>query len=149
MADPTPILDLQTVVTGHPVRIDGRRYTIRHTDSLTLQESLQLEKWTPTAGALLQKVATLTKAEHAELSDVLDRICRLVLDAPPAVHRALRDTHRVAVLQAFITLRLGTRGQTGATPRPTRSTGETSSRGSRTSTRATPPTGSAPRRSDS
>jgi hypothetical protein len=144
MAEPTPTLTLTTLVTGQPVRIDGRLYQIRHLDSLSLRQGLELETLTPRLGALMRKAKSLTTHEDAELEQKLDTFCRLVLDAPDPVQRKLRTLQRLQICRAFLALRPTDRGRTGAKAKPTthRPIGAKSSRGSRASTAGVSSTGS-------
>lgn len=145
-----PVLDISTIGLGAPVRIDGKRYFIRHPNKLTLESTLELERLTPLAGMLLRRARALSSAEKTELSALLDRICRLVLDAPAAVHKGLSDNNRVALLQVFINLRTPAARRTGgARGAKSRSTGARSSRDSRGSTAGPLTGGTAASRSDS
>ncbi len=152
MADPQhashdePVLDISTLGVGTPIRIDGRRYFVRHPNKLTLQQRMDLDALRPRASQLLQTIRKLSAAERDELSDLLKRSCAIVLDAPARVQRALGDVERIAILNVFIHLRpKATPRATGATSRRSarRSTGASSSRNSRTATAVSrPSTGS-------
>lgn len=145
MADPKskphdePVLDINTIGLGTPIRIDGKRYFIRAPNKLTLSALMELQDLRPRSYALMQKIEKLSSTERIELSDLLLRCCRLVLDAPPAVQQALGDVERIQILNVFIKLRPNRTPQTaGATNgnRANRSTGGYSSRNSRRVTKA-------------
>jgi hypothetical protein len=100
---PVPILDLTTNIVRPVVRIDGAAYELRVADDLSLLEYKILERLCPRAGDLLIQ-DTLTDAEGAELSRLLDEACRLALVAPDAVHAKLKDVARARVFDAFTEL---------------------------------------------
>lgn len=139
---PEPALTLSTLdTTGVPVQIDGHRYRTRHPEALSLRAIKQLERLAPRVGGLLQQ-ADLTEAEEIELSQGLQDVCRIVLDAPDKVITRLLDQQKVRVMEAFMQLRMSTRRPTpGAQPTPAPSRGKPSSRASRGSTAAMPGVG--------
>lgn len=143
MAD-VPILQFDTLLTGRPVKIDGTTYHVKHPDRLTLSEMKRYEALAPRTSALLQQTKW-TKAQQAELSDLLDQVCALILDAPPTVRARLSEAHRIVILGVFTQLRSPVRAAIGAmlsrTTRPPK-TGAKRSRGSRASTGARRKTGS-------
>lgn len=158
MADKTrtdPVLNIQTLGPGVPIRIDGRLYHVRHPNKLSIESRLEFDEVMERAPALLMRVRKLTKQEREDLSVLLDRACRVVLDAPSSVQKGLIDSDRISILHVFIDLRpKPTPQRAGGTAQTTRpaspSTGESSSRGSRGSTRAARRlTGSAASRSGS
>lgn len=148
MAKPTdtPILTISTLVHAQPIEIDAHRYHIHHPDQLSIRDGLELEALSPKVGQLLRRIARLSPQEFRTLEAELDRFCRLVLDAPDAVHLRLKTRHRVAIVKSFIELQLlgVADGAPAARPRRPRvsKTGSTRSRGSSGSTVARSSTGS-------
>src|SRR5262245_25419825 len=107
-------LSIRTIVEVFHVRIDDVPHRLSHPDRLSLAQTMRMEAVAPRLGELLQRVETVTLEEQLELSQLLDEQCRIVLDAPAAVHERLTDVDRLAVVQAFIQLR-STGQATGAT----------------------------------
>jgi hypothetical protein len=151
MADPIPsktrplppLLNLDTLSQPLTVAtIDGEPYPIRSADQLSLAGYHVCQR----AGERLDVLwgqPVLSDDESAELSMLLDRVTRVVLDAPDAVHRRLTDLQRLAVAESFIRLPLPTLRSLGAamTPRAAIPTGANISPNSSGSMAATPTAG--------
>jgi hypothetical protein len=148
-ASTTPLLNFSTLLEGPIVGIDGERYHVRHPDGMCLGDFKRVELAAPRMAALTQ-APSLTPAESKELSQVLDTLCRVVLDAPAEVHDRLHESQRVAILNLFMRLLSVVSAGTGATATAAlanRKTGAKSSRGSRGSTAGRQKTGSGVSRS--
>ncbi len=140
-----------STITGKPVhhvQIDGQPYVLRQPDDLPLASIIRAEALGTTVSAFAATVKQqqrLTVGESAALSAALDELCRMVLDAPDAIHEALGDAHRFAVVEVFTLLSAKTPAAAGsptAAPQTRARTGNASSRGSRGSTAATRARGS-------
>lgn len=139
MAD--TLLDLTTIVEKFHIRIDGAPHILAHPDALTLAQTMRMDAIRPRMIELLNSFRSgeLTPDQEIELGQLLDRGCRVILDAPAVVHDRLVDTQRISILEAFITLRPRQNGQTtGATEMALPLTGSTSSPDSNASTTALP-----------
>lgn len=150
MAAPTrkTLLSLDTL-EGYSVTINGAAYRLHAPDGLPAYTYKRLSTMSVRLEALWQQEA-LSPEEEQELGDVLDRLCRLVLEAPDTIHGQLSDMQRLAIFQSFQMLptatlqRIRRQMAAGATPIGARS--RPSSRGSTAGRRGT---GSAKRRSAS
>lgn len=105
MATPkTPLLDLNTFLERATVRLrseahpDGVDYELRNPGELTLLERVKVSKQAPALASFGDENAV------AELSKVLDEVCRIVLIAPDDMHARLTDHMRLAIVLAFIEL---------------------------------------------
>jgi len=98
-----PILDLDTLNQVHPVRINGQLYDLLAPGALSIfdlhrfgqlgQQMAQLQDIT---------AATPISDDQAQaITDALDKMVRLVLHAPDAIHKLLSDAQRFQVVQAF------------------------------------------------
>lgn len=108
---PTPVqqhvLDITTeLLPTAIVKIDGVPYELHNQDTLPYLTYVRLAGLRRRIGLLTLKADTgdLTAAEEAELYALLDRQCRLVLDAPDDVHAKLNAGIRMDVYQAFLEL---------------------------------------------
>jgi hypothetical protein len=113
MAD-AHLLDLHTITGTFTIRIDGEPYFLSHPDALTLSQINQLQKLRPRSLELATS-EHLSDDDERELSAILDRMVRIVLDAPETVHQKLNDPHRMAIVEAFTMLRSSSGQKTGAT----------------------------------
>lgn len=137
MATEEPLLDLKTVTGKFHIRIDGVPHFLAHPDSLTLRQWTQLETLAPRIAVLTLAVGkgdTVSEDDERELSVLLDKAARIVLDAPEVVHEKLMDMHRAAIMNAFFRLRL--EGRTTETTTEAAKIGAKSSRVSKGSTAA-------------
>lgn len=145
---PTPLLSLETL-EGYTVTVDGQSYRLFAPDALPAFTYKRLSTLSVRLEALWQQEA-LSAAEERELSDVLDRLCRIVLEAPEGVHGRISDMQRLAIFQTFQKLPSATlrrmRQQNAAGARPNGVRSQPSSRGSTGARRGTgsrrPPSGS-------
>lgn len=139
-----PLLDLRTVTGKFHIRIDGVPHFLSHPDALTLHKWAQIEAISPRIAALTLMVTgggEVSDADERELSALLERAVRLVLDAPEVVHEKLDDVARASIFSAFCRLRSAGR-ETGATATARSKTiGARSSRGSKGSTAELPKAG--------
>lgn len=106
MADRT-VLDLTTDTPRNVIAIDGIPYPVRGGDDLTLDQYQFLERVTPRAGVLLEKLEksiSLTKAEGTELEALLAAMTPIALDAPPEVLGKLKALQRLMIFRTFMTL---------------------------------------------
>jgi hypothetical protein len=136
MATTAPLLDLVTIAPQYTIIIDGVSYFIRHTDALTLRQSLIADRAIPRIAELLK--TDLTEEEDRELSGLLQQVCQVVLDAPLDVQARLTDVQKLQVFVAFTPLRskltpsvIGANAATAASP-----DGSNGSRGSKRTTAA-------------
>jgi hypothetical protein len=150
-ASPPPLLDLATDRVRPIVKIDSVPYELRTSDDLALEAYRTIERLGPRIAVLLRQ-ETLTPADSRELSTHLRTAVEIGLVAPPEVHAALGDIHRIQIAKVFFELcvpsllraRASLEALT-AVPRP----GTKSSPGSNASTAARPRRGSGTRRSAS
>lgn len=141
MANQTPLLDLKTLTERHTVRVDGKAYTLKPMSRFSVLETLAFPEQTARLSALAT-LKKLTPEQNDEIERLLDEICRVILDAPDAVHERLTGPQRMQVCNVFTLLRQGAsptrRRTTGANQTTSQAkTGATFSRGSRGSTAAT------------
>ena len=147
-SEPTPLLDLKTLVERPTIAIDGELYEILSPDELSIVDCHRFAAWGNRIDALMAKKA-LTKSEKKELGKILgDLSDKIMAGVPEALRAKLTDPQRMAVAEVFTRLplqkrlaRLGAGGTTadGSQSRPT---GASSSRGSSASTAADPAGGS-------
>jgi len=100
---PQPVLSLDTLVERRFITINGTPYTLVNDGELSILDYHRLGKRAAKVEALWGRVE-LTDEEVTELTEALDWLCRLVLDAPPEVHDKLLDQHRLQVVMAFTNL---------------------------------------------
>lgn len=134
-----PILTLDTLTEYPTVQIDGHAYALLPADALPVDAYQQFERVSTRFTALWKK-PDRTPEERTELAQLLDTLCRAVLQAPPDVHERLSDIQRLQIAQAFLELpHVGLQGLGQRTTlKP--STGASSPRGSNGSTAARIPT---------
>lgn len=101
------VLDLTTDTPRNVITIDGIPYSVRSGDDLTLDQYQYLERVTPRAGVLLEKLEKsipLTQAEGAELEALLATLTPIAIDAPAEVLGKLKALQRLMVFRTFMTL---------------------------------------------
>lgn len=148
MAD--PVLSLQTITQHATVEVDEVKYRLLPTAALSLFDSIQQEGDQVALGELLQRSDTLNEAQKAEVSRLLNRICRRILDAPESVQAKLTEPMQMLVINAFTELPLNRRRQTAEAEEPAHpSNGERRSRASRVSMEAASTSGTGRSRSAS
>lgn len=94
------VLDLDRLVDRPTVRINKKEYRLFTIDLLPPIENYQVRKLLKRNDELALK-DELSKAEEQELKGLLDKIARIVLDAPDAIHKKLTDRQRVEIVQLF------------------------------------------------
>ncbi len=97
-----PLLDIAVLTERPAIKIGGRRYEVRTPKELPLLKLRRFELM----GQRLQEIGAInlaeaTDADDAELSGILDDLCRLVLVAPAGVHAKLGDLDRMAIVNVF------------------------------------------------
>lgn len=97
------VLDLDRPhLDTHPnVTIDGVPYALEIAASMPPLDSHRLIRLTRQVDTLMAK-ETLSEAEETELLGLPNAMCRLVLEAPDAVHAKLTDTQRMSIVRAFL-----------------------------------------------
>lgn len=105
MAAPTndPILNLDIIDEVPTVQIQGQRYGLYPAEALSIGEMLRFHRLAPRLHDL-SMLDERTPAQEAELADVLNRLCRVILKAPDEVHARLLDAQRMMIYGAFVTL---------------------------------------------
>ena len=152
-SEPTPLLDLKTLVERPTIAIDGELYEILSPDELSIVDCHRFAAWGNRIDALMAKKA-LTKSEKKELGKILgDLSDRIMVGVPEALRAKLTDPQRMAVAEVFTRLplqkrlaRLAGGTKTDGSQHPT---GASSSPASNASTAAGPTGGSTARRSPS
>ena len=145
-ASSAPVLDLTTDQIRSIVNIDRLPYDIRTPSDLTLAQFQRLERLVPRAGELMV-ADDLANDEAAELSVIVDAVCRIALDAPADLIDRLGDLNKVQIFKIFAELLSPRLLQARANLVASVSTGTKPSRGSSASTGATLSRGSRTRRS--
>lgn len=131
MATVKPLLDLATFSSNNfpRIRIDGKLYILTPPYALpqvTLSELSTIGQAVSGFG----DIRRLKPKKAKEVSALLDRICRLILQAPPAVQAKLSDLQRIQVANAFTSLPVKNALRTTGSPYTrSRRTGARSSRG--------------------
>jgi hypothetical protein len=148
MAAPSsPVLDISTFSERQFIRVNGDAYEIRNPHEVSLSQQIWLERRVPRVGELigLADAGELDEPGESELRMLLDRIVRIVLEAPDALFARLPDAVKLATFHAFLRLPTVRTGRTAATRRAvvpqSSQTGSRSSRRSRGSTAAPQRTG--------
>lgn len=118
MASTDPVLTLNTLTDRTRIKINNKTYELRSRDEFAFLSYRRHARRFARLSELLQ-AKTSTAAQEKEQSALLDELCRVVLDAPPAVHAGLRDPHRMQILAVFSGLLRPTRSA-GAVPRTKR-----------------------------
>lgn len=126
-----PILDLDSLTDRPVIQINGHEHWLITPDVMPVLDNYTFTKKAARADALAAKT-DLTDEERQELQVLPDELCRLVLDAPDAVHGGLNDRQRMLIVAtAYSTFRTGLRMMPPhpAAPEssPASPTGETSS----------------------
>lgn len=116
-ATAAPLLDLQTLTTRHSIAIDGAAYELRTFDDLSIVDYHQTPRRAARIYGLLRE-ETLTSEQEHELSRLVDQVCRIILDAPQAVHAKLKDWQRLKIFQTFTLLSRVTAPPAGAAAAP-------------------------------
>ena len=100
-----PILDLDTVTEHETIRIDGVHYEVANPDDFGVLDQTRISKWGAAISELTFDDAAESEEAAAQLADVLDRVCRMVLPgAPDEVHAKLTDDKRLRICMAFFEL---------------------------------------------
>ncbi len=86
---------------GIPVAINGTVYRLLTASMTPLLKAKRIDALWQRYGELAGK-ESLTDDEQKEFESLPDTVCRLVLRAPDAVHEALDDDQRVALIAAFV-----------------------------------------------
>ncbi|MGE3175921.1 MAG: hypothetical protein AB7O32_00510 [Vicinamibacterales bacterium] len=137
---PKPLFDLDTVTPRACITVNGQPYDLLTIDQVSIAAFHQLQRLCPRYDALMQK-PDLDDDESLELSGLLIRIVRLVLEAPEDVQARLTDNQRLQIVLAFTRLSRTPLNPARATTRSTRMTSAAPSigakryRGSAASTR--------------
>ncbi len=156
-----PILEIEALEEYPTVIIGKTAYALCPPDALTLAALKRFTKLAPQIDELF-RLENPTPEQEQELSAALDRMTRLVLEAPEDVYQRLTDVQRWQIYRAFLGLSsrqiqsatAATEAMLAPAPaaptgRATRPTGVRSSRGSSGSTGATRARGSMRSRSGS
>lgn len=105
MAD--ALLNLDTLVERKIVKVDGKPYELRTPGELSLLEFHRIGKLGETLEPLFAQEDSLTLDQVGTLATALDELCRAVFIAPPEVHAALREGHKLQIVNVFIELQRG------------------------------------------
>ena len=95
------VLDLDKP-RGSVVTVNGKEYRLRESGTLPPSESRKLIQHSRRIDALIGKDGELTPEEDKELAGLPNVMCRLVFDAPDAVHKKLSDDQRMTLVSAFL-----------------------------------------------
>lgn len=141
-----PLLSLDTLTDRDQVAIDGTSYDLLKPEQLSLVSYNRIAPILTRFQALME-MKTLTDGESEELAQILDRVCRECLQAPPEVQARLTDEQRLQIVVAFAGLSQLLRRLLRALPETPLTTPATASpttgakrfRGSAASTRARRP----------
>lgn len=129
------LLDLKTLTERYTVRVDGKSYELRPTARFSVVEIIAFPDQTARLSELATRKQKLSADESEEIEQLLDDICRVILDAPASVHERLTGAQRMQICTAFTLLRQATsparRRATGGTRTTAPKTGARSSHGSR------------------
>lgn len=101
MADQTPVLDIDTLVSRKPVRIDGKAYEILNKGELSLFDTARLKKLTTRLGELEALAKMSAKQEAEYLKGLRQVVSMVVVGLPPVVCRRLLRPHCVAIVREF------------------------------------------------
>ncbi len=141
MADKSdgPLLDLNTLVERKHILIDGQPYEFMVPGAMSLLDYHRVTRLSDTLKGIEDKKDDLSEEDVQRGAKALDGLCRLVLEAPSAVHDRLTDLQRTKILEVFRNLpRPAAPAQEerapAAAPDGKTSTGANKSRGSRGST---------------
>lgn len=95
-----PLLDLDTLAARATVTIDGSEYELRNAGELSLLEFHRFARKAEEVDGILAKDDDGEELA-LRLTELLDELCRLILEAPDEVHRRLKDVLRLRIVQAF------------------------------------------------
>jgi hypothetical protein len=96
-----PVLTLTTKDTSpkRTVKIDGKAYALRPATALGLKAGL----FQRTAKRLIEiETGPLTDEVEQEYAAGAESACRIILDAPDAVHKKLDVGHRIAIITDYV-----------------------------------------------
>jgi hypothetical protein len=106
MAEPPPILDLDTLITRPVVVIDGESYEIAAPDELSILDHHRLGHWGRRIDKLMEK-PEINELEQAELTRLLTRLTdHILVGVPEPVRAKLSDGHRLSIAEVFTRLPL-------------------------------------------
>jgi hypothetical protein len=97
------LLDLDTTLDHPVVRVDGTAYPLRTPDATTVLAYKKTMRLCHQIGAL-ETIEDPTEEQQREHENLLDQVCRRVLEAPDEIHAALSGLQREAIAQAFFRL---------------------------------------------
>lgn len=96
------VLNLDTLADRPVVVIGTKEYRLWSIDILPPLDNHRVRKLLKRNDELAYKDGDLTRAEEAELKKLYDEIVRIVLDAPDAVHKKLKDKQRADIIRTFL-----------------------------------------------
>ncbi len=94
------LLEITTEIQRCSVTIDGQSYEVISVDELAIADYHRFGRKGLRIDFLMGK-DTPTDEELAEVSKILDELCRAVLQAPDEVHRKLTEGHRLSLVKVF------------------------------------------------
>lgn len=118
MADPTKpvqLLTLDSFIDRPVIVIKNVEYLLITNAMLPPLDAHRVQRYANRIDALMQQ-AEVSDAEEKELKTLPDKMCRLILEAPDAIHKTLTDRQRMEVIGAFVTAPMKMAGMLG---RPT------------------------------
>lgn len=96
------ILNLDSLVDRPTIIIGEKEYWLLTLDILPPLDAHRLQRWGERVTALMDK-PVLTADEEAELKQLPDRMCRMVLEAPEDVLATLSDRVRMLIAETAVT----------------------------------------------
>lgn len=110
-----PVLDMQTLVERPTIALNGEEYEILSPQELSVVDYHRFERMGRSIDRLHAK-SKLTKKEEERLTGLVAELSdRIMVGVPDEVRASLKDSHRLAVIEAFTNLPLA---QTMATLAP-------------------------------
>ena len=102
MAGPTKtkVLQLDRIYDFDAVNIDGKEYPLRNRDAIALLDYRWIEKKQPRMVELFN-LDDPAEEDAEELSTLVERLTRIILDAPDAVQESLSDMQRMDIISFF------------------------------------------------
>ena len=95
------VFTLDRIYDHNVVKIDGAEYALRNKDAIAILDFKWIEKNAPRIDEIF-KLEEPTPEDADELSKLIERFTRILLDAPDEVHASLSDFQRMQVVNFFL-----------------------------------------------
>ena len=95
------VFTLDRIYDHNVVKIDGAEHALRNKDAIAILDFKWIEKNAPRIDEIFN-LEEPTPEDADELSKLIERFTRILLDAPDSVHASLSDFQRMQVVNFFL-----------------------------------------------